>query len=326
MSSTDFTSFVNNSIEEIEEVMYRFGCHLGRENRKKNGEAIQRSGASPTNLEHQFIRNLKISRESEERGEGSQGAETYPMREAIKAQRYDLVHSNLQNKICPIDPNEEIHFDTVYMTGLEYAIYKGDWKMAILFFVNSADPAYNCFDGTILKYSRSEGRYVHSHCHTAFLEDTQSKRRRRRKFTTRIAGFDGLHCLVNRRCKMDKVMSSLWLMKQAYENDEISIPPKPIIETICITRRHISNIDCQDIWNAKFCTMIRTCLLCFRTCINEKNMRLKSARATKKIRKGKLPNDVSIHILEYIIDDILCEVIQEVLRGTALNAIKLSNR
>ena len=61
------------------------------------------------------------------------------MRNAIEERRYDIVQFNLRRNIN--DPNEEIPFQNVYMTGLEYSIYKGDWKMAILFFLHSADPA-----------------------------------------------------------------------------------------------------------------------------------------------------------------------------------------
>ena len=73
------------------------------------------------------------------------------MRQAIECRRYDIVLSNLRSKYGPNDPNEEIPFRNVYMTGLEYSVYNCDWRMAILFFVQSADPSYNCFDGTIIE-------------------------------------------------------------------------------------------------------------------------------------------------------------------------------
>ena len=73
--------------------------------------------------------------------------EQYSMKNAVEERRYDIVQFNLRSRFY--DPNEEILFSTVYMTGLEYSVYKGDWRMAILFFLNSADPERNCFDGTI---------------------------------------------------------------------------------------------------------------------------------------------------------------------------------
>ncbi len=85
------------------------------------------------------------------------------MEEAIELKRYDVLHQNLSrqghqqhyhscNDSC--DPNEEIlfHKKRVYMTGLEYAVFQNDWKMAILFYIHAADPNYNCFDGRIIRH------------------------------------------------------------------------------------------------------------------------------------------------------------------------------
>lgn len=257
--------------------------------------------------------NLRIS-QIEYEHQPTTKIDNFSMRDAIEERRYDIVHYNLRNNSCPNDPNEEINFDTVYMTGLEYSIYNGDWKMAIVFFINSADPAYNCFDGTILKYSRSQGRYVQSHSHPAFLEERKSRTGDRRRKCVRIAGFDGLYCLVNsKKRNLDKLMSSLWLMRQAHEIQES--PPKKMMEMIACSRRHICNVGCDHIWNTQFCTIIHTCLLCLRCCFNNQCHR------SSKSQREKLPNDVSIYILEYIMDDVLGDVIQEVLRVIAGKAI-----
>ena len=292
---------------------FQFDCR--KASRRSRDLAINKRGSDFQDVDQKFnFSNLRISQIEDEYQQTAIN-DSFSMRDAIEEQRYDLVHFNLRNISCPNDPNEEIKFDTVYMTGLEYSIHNGDWKMAILFFINSADPAYNCFDGTILRYSKSLGRYVQSHSHPAFLEERNSRTGDRRRKSVRIAGFDGLYCLVNpKKRDLDKIMSSLWLMKQAHEIQESSAK-KTMMETIACSRKHIFNIGYKDIWKTQFCTIIHTCLLCLRCCINN------HCHQSSKSQRGKLPNDVSIHILEYIMDDLLCDVIQEVLRVIARNVI-----
>lgn len=286
--------------------------------RKKgnNGSSRGNNNAISKDIDQRFnFDNLRISQADEIRQKSHSGH--ISMVDAIKQGRYDVVHLHLQSRTCSSDPNEEIKFDTVYMTGLEYSIYGGDWKMAILFFINSADPAYNCFDGTILKHSRRLGRYVHSHSHPAFMESNRRGRdgnHNRRKKCNRIPGFEGLYCLANsKKCDKEKVLSSLWLMRRAYENEKS--PPRPMMDTVSLTREHICNIGCHDIWNSSFCDIIYTCLLCLRYCFGNRRSQYSSSP------RAKLPNDISIHILEYIMDDVLCDAIQEVLRGITFNAI-----
>jgi hypothetical protein len=257
------------------------------------------------------------------------------MRNAIEARKYSIVRSNLQGNCYPDDPNEEIPFLEVYMTGLEYSVYSNDWKMGILFFLNGADPAYNCFDGTILESpnnrvasrrdrdTSSSRRRTRSSTHPAFLENKSSKSRsqkRRSKRSSNIPGFDGLYCLVdsNKKEKNTKIMSSLWLMRKCYDPDMFH--QKSIMETIKLTRHHISTIDSKIIWNAYFDRTVITSLLCLHSCLNgsgsgvgfEKPYLRRNVKSPNAL--VPVPNDVAIYILEYIMDDILMNVIRESFR------------
>ena len=244
-----------------------------------------------------------------------------PMRGAIEDRRYDIVRTNLRQKCDPDDPNEEIAFRSVYMTGLEYSIYTGDWKMATLFFLNSADPTYNCFDGTILKSTPSHyhsisdvdlrERSCRVYSHPAFAKVL--RQRRKGRGYNQISGFDGLYCLANSdHAESDQVMSSLWLMKNCYDCN-IS-PLKPMRALVKITRKHIFTIGRQDIWYSRFEKKVHTILLCLR-------FRMDKGRKKREIRSTNIPNEVAIHILEFIMDDILNDVIHNSLRITTERAI-----
>ena len=42
-------------------------------------------------------------------------------------------------------------------TGLEWAVWRGEWKMAALFFIHGADPCNNAFDGVIETHASIHG-------------------------------------------------------------------------------------------------------------------------------------------------------------------------
>ena len=100
---------------------------------------------------------------------------------AIVQKRYaDVKHMLSEN--VRIDPNVELNFlGETYMTPLEFSVIRGDWEMALLLFLNGADPVFNCFDGTIK--SRHESSFLYS------MQDSFKKREL-------IPGFEGLHALV----------------------------------------------------------------------------------------------------------------------------------
>lgn len=101
--------------------------------------------------------------------------------EAILQKRYADVKYILSPSVR-LDPNVELNFlGEIYMTPLEFSVIRGDWEMALLLFLNGADPMFNCFDGTIKS------------CHELpFLNSIQDSFKKR-EF---IPGFEGLRALV----------------------------------------------------------------------------------------------------------------------------------
>lgn len=247
------------------------------------------------------------------------------MRNAIEKHSYDIVQSNLRSNLN--DPNEEIPFQTVYMTGLEYSIYTGDWKMAILFFLNSADPAYNCFDGRILDSPflhydsisdiEDDRGNVLLHFHQAYLDNKQRSVSPQVKDKIRrhnqIAGFCGLYCLVNpSHQESNLVLSSLWLMKQAHDRDMSR--PSSMMQLVQLTRKHIVRIGSGVVWNNHFDKIILTGIMCFQR-------RFLESIKTVDRNEERLPNDVIMHIIEFVMDDILSNAIAEGLRYTTESVV-----
>lgn len=257
----------------------------------------------------------------------------YSMRDAIVNRKYDVVQSYLRGELYAYDPNEEIPFLEVYMTGLEYSVYKGDWRMAILFFLNSADPSYNCFDGTILTKSGnndgeensdvsegrdvasprrrqlSERRIISSRTHHAFsrseISESHGQDEEGSKRYNEIAGFDGLYCLVNQKEEEAvKVRSSLWLMSRCHDPDHC--PPKSMTEGLKLTQKHLLSIGAMDVWRDYFEKIVLTSLLSLRCCLGQSIETVGNGT-----NEANLPNDVVLHILEYVVDDILSETIHQ---------------
>jgi len=65
----------------------------------------------------------------------------------MKCRHYSTIRELLSKN--EFDPNTEIDFGFMYMTALEFSIVTCDWKMALLFFVNGADPHIKCCDGSL---------------------------------------------------------------------------------------------------------------------------------------------------------------------------------
>ena len=117
---------------------------------------------------------------------------------AVTDKNYDVVKNILSNNTYA-DPNSEINFfGGVYMTALEFSVYNGDWKMALLLFMNGADPSYNCFDGTI-----QSNCFQPKDVHHAF------------KNRTSIPGFQGLRALIGKSTRSNVMHACLWLMEYA---------------------------------------------------------------------------------------------------------------
>ena len=101
------------------------------------------------------------------------------------------------------------------------------------------------------------------------------------------------------------ILSSLWLMRQAYDRD-ISLNAS-MIQLVQLTRKHIFRIGSGVVWNNHFDKITLTSIMCFQSHFLE---RIKTADGQEE----KLPNDVVMHILEFVMDDILSNVIVEGLR------------
>ncbi len=310
----------------------------GSNSRKRLKRFYNSAPSSSFNLFHCSVQNFHSAEPHQiiENGE-------YSMRDAIKNRKYDVVQSYLQGKPYVYDPNEEIPFLEVYMTGLEYSVYKGDWRMAILFFVNAADPSYNCFDGTIYEKSAdtngeensdnsSEGRdvaptvrtrssrrqIISSRTHDAFSRSKSSELSRQgiegSKRCNEIPGFDGLYCLVNpNKGEAGKVRSSLWLMSRCYDPD--LCPSKSMTEGVKLTKKHLVSIGAMNVWNYYFEKIVFTSLLCLRCCL------VQSIEAENETRGADLPNDILLRVLEYVIDDILSETIRKGFQAVANHAM-----
>ena len=102
-------------------------------------------------------------------------------------------------------------FTKEWMTCLEYAAWKGDWKLACVLVANGADPQYNSFTGF--------------RASTTNIQDT---RRRRYKpvgpppfvslnGTTTIPGFAGLRAVVEDDLKnREQMLAFLWLLERCF--------------------------------------------------------------------------------------------------------------
>jgi len=221
------------------------------------------------------------------------------MSEAIQMRRYDLVRSNLSQKRFSDDPNEEIRISQVYMTGLEYSVYTSDWKMAILFFVQSADPSYNCFDGTIVEVEQNESLMVQAICrtHPAFMLDFAPDGKRRQ--ISPISGFKGLYCLLPSSPEDSAKVTrcSLWLMEKSYHRHFPLATPNNIM----FARYCLLQIGAKTVWNNEFTYKVFITLMSIH-------------RVGLRIDNGQIGNDIALNILEFVLDDILLDAVWEGLR------------
>jgi len=203
-----------------------------------------------------------------------------------------------------MDPNEEMQFGQVYMTGLEYSVYSGDWKMAILFFVHSADPAYNCFDGTITETypPMNPEETFRSVCktHPAFIRNYTNGHRVKQVQHSPLSGFKGLYCLIDKSHEESStIYSSLWLMETCH-SCKTSLAKREVIN---YARQCLIQIGASQVWNNEFASKVLNILKCLH--------RLEFTGGKR------IPNDISTTILEYILDDVLLDTIWEGLRYTS---------
>jgi len=218
------------------------------------------------------------------------------MKDAIECRRYDIVQRRLRDPLSCDDPNEEILFENVYMTGLEYSVYNHDWRMAIIYSFHAADPAYNCFDGRVIENIIHEMRTLDARSMN-YLGNSYDPR-----FTTTpnfyhlsenngmpISGFKGLYCLLNpTRKEYQEILATLWIMEQCYGNTR----KVKSIKIVQCTRDAMSQIGAKSVWNFEFCQRIYTIVQCLR-------------RVPRESSCVGLPNEICLNILDYIVDDVL---------------------
>jgi len=157
-----------------------------------------------------------------------------------------------------IEANKEIKSIIVSMTGLEYAVYREDLKMAAIFFSFGADPKNNAFDGIIYNMAHFTG-----HGPPDIIPGFDD---------TKVPGFDGLNLLL----KEDKYRGKayVWLMKALYQDGTISVHRNLCefiknIETVSEELQFSGN-DCRD--------LVRSTLMC--------------------MKKIGMSNDIAIRIVE----------------------------
>jgi len=200
------------------------------------------------------------------------------MSNAICQKRYDVIYEKLNRQPNGEDPNEEILFQNVYMTGLEYSVYKHDWKMAIMFYTHAADPKYNCFDGRIVKDENSvPSQNMYHLCENDGLP---------------IAGFKGLYCLLNPTVSdYSETLAALWLMDVCYNRRQLLHCTDSIGE-LEHARECMYQIDAGSVWNEEFCQRVYTILQSLR-------------KATSySLEIEPFPEEICLYILDYVIDDI----------------------
>jgi len=94
--------------------------------------------------------------------------------------------------------NQSIDFLCAFMTPLEFAVHRGDWKTVAIFFSFGADPIHNEFDGLLETFGSRAG-YEAQNQVAGFDGENP------------IPGFDGLELLVGENDTSGKAY--LWIMK-----------------------------------------------------------------------------------------------------------------
>lgn len=134
-------------------------------------------------------------------GDGYADAAHHQFAQWVQRCYYDVVISTLRRGAA--DANDCLHFDIGFMTGLEYSVFRQDWRMASIFFIHGADPACNELASVLQMFDPSAG-YDNPTVMSA-PDDNE------------IPGFDGLRTLV----EVDDVQaqSFLWMMEKCYKGD-----------------------------------------------------------------------------------------------------------
>ena len=185
---------------------------------------------------------------------------------------YNAIIENLQSH-GEEAANQPLDLRSARMTGLEYAIFNEDWRIAAIFISFGADPIHNVFEGVVQTVSSQVG--VTDPISVEGFGDGRAK-----------SDFHGLELLI---CEHDESgMAYLWIMQFLLRrNQSLSVQRNfaGLLENIEIVRDYLqfSSIDCKDlVWS----TLL-------------------------SMRRLGLPNEIAMRIAEDVVFDTLWHSISE---------------
>jgi hypothetical protein len=203
---------------------------------------------------------------------------------------YHDLHIALQAEVTDI--NCALDVPVYDMTGLEYSVYEGDWKMASIFFANGADAMKNAFNGTVQTQASYSG--FGSPITLASFAHLDGE--------TTIPGFDGLRALaMDGNENPDVMLAFLWLMEicsSSYALDLRGEFPR-ILTSLCLVCPPDNNIG--DRLKAK---IHQVSLICLR-------MGLDSTRSLEIIQRVVIDFIWTIFTEEKIVETIAEEQAQQ---------------
>jgi hypothetical protein len=149
------------------------------------------------------------------------------------------------------DPDKYIDIPHCTITGLEFSVMFGDWKMFLIFFLAGADPDQNLFDGIVQVSSTGELIILYE----AFRSEEG-------EFQP-LPGFRGLQCILDDvvvtsypEGNLSKMRATLWLTKQLHENSAIVLGS----DMISKAHRNCLLLDDDFDWESSFASKVTSCL------------------------------------------------------------------
>lgn len=140
------------------------------------------------------------------------------------------------------DPNSNLDFGIGTMTGLEYSVYRSDWRMAVIFFLHGADPNQHELTRVLQMFDHAAG---YENPSVISLRQASS-----------ISAFEGLRALTEPEDSRSRAY--LWLMEKCHNGN------------IDVTREFQGSLDSLAaaeqtfVRSHKVKSSIYTCLLCMR--------------------------------------------------------------
>lgn len=147
--------------------------------------------------------------------------------------------------------NQSIDFKCAFMTPLEFAVHRGDWKTVAIFFSFGADPIHNDFDGLLATFGSLSG-YEAPKQVAGFDGENP------------MPGFDGLELLVGENDTSGKAF--LWIMKfllQRKESPSVQQGFGELLMKIELASEYLESFtaaECKDLVWTTLHSMRRLCL------------------------------------------------------------------